>query len=231
MTTSGDSPHIGTLSEKSLHAALKAWVARPGDQFEVKVDGFVIDIVRGELLIEIQTGNFSAIKRKLARLLDHHRVHLLHPIAQQKWIVRQTAGGDVVGRRKSPKHGRVIDLFNGLVYIPHLLGHANLTIEVLLTHEEEVLRDDGKGSWRRKRWSIHDRRLLEVVAQMSFESPADIAGLLPPDLPQPFTNRELATALRCRPRLAQRATYTLRKAGALAVAGKRGQATLYAQVE
>ena len=47
---------IGTLNEKPLHAALKDWCARPGDQFEVFVDGFVVDIVRGNLLIEIQTG-------------------------------------------------------------------------------------------------------------------------------------------------------------------------------
>jgi hypothetical protein len=53
---------IGTLQETSLHSALKAWYARPGDRFEVFIDGFYIDIVRSELLIEIQTRNFSAIK-------------------------------------------------------------------------------------------------------------------------------------------------------------------------
>jgi hypothetical protein len=33
------------------------------DRFEVPVDGFVIDIVRDDLLIEIQTRNFSSLKR------------------------------------------------------------------------------------------------------------------------------------------------------------------------
>ena len=37
---------IGLLNEKPLHASLKQWYARPGDRFEVPVDGFVIDIVR-----------------------------------------------------------------------------------------------------------------------------------------------------------------------------------------
>ena len=45
---------IGTLNEKPLHAGLKEWVARPGDAFEQPVDGYVIDIVRDDLLIEIQ---------------------------------------------------------------------------------------------------------------------------------------------------------------------------------
>ena len=53
---------IGTLGEKSLHAELKQWYMQPGDLLEEMVDGFHIDIVRGKLLIEIQTTNFSSIK-------------------------------------------------------------------------------------------------------------------------------------------------------------------------
>jgi hypothetical protein len=73
---------IGTLSEKSLHAGLKQWYGRPSDQFEVPVDGYVIDIRRDDTLIEIQTRQLGAMKRKLAALLPNHPVHLLHPIAQ-----------------------------------------------------------------------------------------------------------------------------------------------------
>jgi hypothetical protein len=36
---------IGLLNEKPLHAALKQWYARPGDRFEVAVDGFVIELI------------------------------------------------------------------------------------------------------------------------------------------------------------------------------------------
>lgn len=220
-------PHIGTLAEKSLHASLKDWVAQPGDQFEVKIDGFVIDIVRGDKLIEIQTANFSALKRKLAILLEHHSIHLLHPIAQEKWIVRQTNNGNEISRRKSPKRGRLEDVFNQLVYIPHLLPHPNLTLEVLLTREEEILRNDGKGSWRRKRWSIHDRRLLNVVKREIFQSIDDFRIVLPSDTPQSFTNADLASALACHTRLAQKITYTLRHLGTITVAGKHGRSNLY----
>ena len=222
-----NTPHIGTLTERSLHAAIKEWYAQPGDRLEARVEGFVIDIVRGDLLIEIQTRNFSALKRKLARLLEHHPVHLLHPIAQEKWIVRQTTGGEFVRRRKSPKRGRVVDIFNELVYIPHLVTQPNFTLEVLLTRQEEILRDDGRGSWRRKRWSIHDHRLLDVLEHAKFESLADFCALLPPTLPQPFTNSDLATALKCRPPLAQKMTYTLRKMGGIMVVGKQGNVLLY----
>jgi 6-phosphofructokinase len=31
-----------------------------------------------------------------------HEVRLLHPVAREKWIVRQTAVGEAISRRKSP---------------------------------------------------------------------------------------------------------------------------------
>jgi hypothetical protein len=52
-------PGIGLLNEKPLHASLKAWYAQPEDRFEVPVEEFVIDIVRDDLLLEIQTSNLA----------------------------------------------------------------------------------------------------------------------------------------------------------------------------
>lgn len=218
--------NIGTLAEKSLHAGIKGWYGRPDDQFEVKVDGFVIDIVRGGQLIEIQTRHFGAMKRKLNRLLDKHPVLLLHPVAQEKWIVRQTAVGEPISRRKSPKRGRPLDLFSELMRIPHLLPHPNLTVGAVLTQQEEIWRDDGQGSWRRKGWSLHDHRLLNVVEMHTFASPTDLLTMLP-DLPQPFTNRQLAEAAKLRLNLAQRITYTLSRCGVLEQCGKIGRANAY----
>jgi hypothetical protein len=167
------------------------------------------------------------MKRKLKKLLPHHPVHLFHPIPAEKWIVRQTADGQPIGRRKSPKRGRLVDIFAELVRVPHLLPHPNLAVTVLLTQQEEIWRDDGQGSWRRKRWSVHDHRLLTVVDQCHFESTDDWLALLPDDLPRPFTNRQLAAALACRINLAQKTSYTLRHAGIIEVAGKEGNAWLY----
>ena len=38
---------IGTLNEKPLHAALKEWIAEESAAFEVKIDGYFIDVVQG----------------------------------------------------------------------------------------------------------------------------------------------------------------------------------------
>jgi hypothetical protein len=218
---------IGTLKENSLHADLKHWYARPGDELEAVLDGCVIDILRGELLIEIQTRNFSAIRPKLERLCQEHRLHLIHPIARERWIIKEHAGGAKVERRKSPRRGRIEHIFGELVRLPHLIGHPNLSIEVVLTREEEVRVDDGLGSWRRKGWSIRDRRLVGVVEQVVFTCAQDYLDLLPGDLPQPFTARELAEGLRLPLALAQKMVYCLRRADLLQIDGKRGRALLY----
>lgn len=73
-------PGIGLLNENQLHASLKQWYARPGDLLEVPVDGFVIDIVRDDLLIEIQTRNFASIKSKLTHLVRHHQCGFGHKV-------------------------------------------------------------------------------------------------------------------------------------------------------
>ena len=217
---------IGTLAERSLHAGIKEWYGQEGDQFEVALDGYVIDIVRGPQLIEIQTGNFTAIKKKLHHLLTHHPVHLLYPLAAEKWIVRQGEHGKIHGRRKSPKRASWLDAFHEMVRIPHLLAHPRLQVSLLRTRQEEIWVDDGRGSWRRKRWSIGDRRLLDVLELRTFSHPRDYLTLLPDDLPNPFTNAELARK-GLPPRLAQRITYTLSRCGVLVQSGKRGRAYLF----
>jgi hypothetical protein len=165
---------IGELSERSLHAALKQHLAQPGDQFEVKLGRYVIDLVRDDLLIEIQTRHLYALRPKLRRLLDDgRRIHLVHPLPAERWIVREDAAGRPVSRRKSPRHAAVHDIFTELVRLPDLAAHPNLTLEVLLIQEEQVWRDDGQGSWRRGRWSLVDRRLVGVRGAAVFGAPAD----------------------------------------------------------
>ena len=187
---------IGTLQETSLHAALKKRLARPGDQFEVELDGYFIDIIHGDLLIEIQTGNFTALKRKLGRLLPNHPVCVVYPIAQERWVRRITAENQQISRRKSPKRGRIEELFLELVRLPDLVIHPNFSLKALLIQEEVIWRDDGRGSWRRKGWSIADRLLLDVHEFRDFNKTADYLALLPNPLNYPFTNNDLVRSSR-----------------------------------
>jgi len=222
------SPGIGALNENPLHAALKAWYARPGDQVEVPVDGFVIDVVQDDLLVEIQTGNFSAIKPKLKQLTETHPLRLVYPVAHEKWLLKRARdGSQQTTRRKSPKRGRVTDVFWELVSFPRLLLRPNFSLEVVLIQEEEVRRYTGRRRWRRRGWVTEERRLLKVVERHRFENIADMAALLPEDLAVPFTTADLAKALDIRRKLAQKMAYCLRKMDVIRQTGKRGRAYLY----
>ena len=210
MTT--DNPnHIGTLNERSLHAALKELLMQPGDEQEVKLEGYFIDIVRGAELIEIQTGSFFPLKRKLAKLLEHHVVHLYHPLAVRKWIVRVDKEDTFLTRRKSPRKGNLFDLFDELLSLRSVVLHPNLWLHVLLIEVEEVWRDDGQGSWRKKYWSISDRRLVGVNDEVVLHSREDYLDLLPASLPEPFTNADLMKHAKCTKRMAGKASYALRE--------------------
>ena len=220
------------MQETALHAALKDYFAPPGSAKEVLVDGYWIDVVDGELLIEIQTRNFTAIRNKLAVLLEHHSVRLVHPIAQEKWIIRLPAEGDTpLSRRRSPRRGRVEHIFFELVRIPEMLTHPHFSIDIILTREEEIRREDGKGSWRRNGVSIENRRLIEVVDHHLFTIPSDLLVLIPADIVMPFTNRQLAEKLAIPQNLAARMSYCLKAMGLLAVVGKHNRSYLYQVLE
>ena len=218
--------HIGTLNEKPLHAALKTHYARPGDQFEVPLGGFHIDLVRDGLLVEFQTGNFGAMKRKLAALVPDHRIRLVYPIPAEKWIVKVDGDGRELSRRKSPKRGCVDDVFAELVFLPSLLAEPNFSLEVLMTREEEVRYKDSRKR-RRDGWATAERRLIEVADRWVFDRPADLADLLPGELPAEFTTADIARGTGKPLSIAQKMAYCLRASGAITPAGKQGRSILY----
>jgi hypothetical protein len=214
--------------ESSLHSAIKEWYFRRGDKLEAKIDGYVIDIKRDDLLIEIQTANFSAIKTKLQHLLSRHKVRLVYPVAEQKWIVHKSVtSGETFGRRRSPRKGCLLDLFRELIRIPSLFYNDNLSIEVLLIEQEEIWRNDGKGTWRRKGASIEDRKLISVSETKLFERKTDFLKVLPKDLPDPFSNRNLAENLRIHINRSRQITYSLRKIGVITQVGKHRNQMLF----
>jgi hypothetical protein len=207
---------------------VKSLLAEPGDRFEVPVGRFVIDLVRADgELVEVQTGGFGPLGKKLDVLLDEHRVRVVHPVAAERRIVRVDGDGEVLASRRSPKRATAVDVFDKLVAFPSLLTHPNLIIEVLLLREDHIRRPEPT----RKRGRTRDpgeRRLVELLDRVVLRTPDDILDALPPLPAEPFTTRELAALLRCSTMLAQRTLYCLRTIGLVEPVGKRGRAPLHA---
>lgn len=221
-------PHIGTLREKPLHASLKRWYSRPGDGVEIPVDGFVIDLVRGDLLIEVQTSGFSSMKQKVLSLLDAgHRVRIVHPIPVDRWIVKVDDDGTILSRRRSPRHGEPTDVFSELVSFPGSMAHPGLEVDLIMTIEEQYRAHTPDRAWRRKGWTVLERRLVDVVETLLLTGIDDLVALLPQGLPDEFTTADIATRLGRGKRTGQQMAYCLRTLGAVASVGKVGNSVLY----
>lgn len=206
--TSPAEPHIGTLNEGSLHAALKQRYSEPGDDFEVPLGRFVIDIRRPDLLVEIQTGSFGAMGKKLDHLLPDHKILLVYPIAVESYLVRPDAKP-----KKSPKKSSVYGLFNELVSIPTLLDHPNLTLDVVLVSVNKVQVEDPKARRGRGGWRTSDRVLREVLDTHRFETAEDLLSLLPDNLPPVFTTADMSEAGPFKRDVAQQMAYCFRALG------------------
>ena len=218
---------IGTLNEFSLHADIINYLAQKGDSLEADLEGYVIDILRGSKILEIQTKNLAKLMPKIKKLQSEYEIQVIHPIQAKKTIVRKNNEGEVVSKRVSPKKGRIEDIFDQLVHAPNIIKHPNVSLDILMIEAEEVWRDDGKGSWRRKYWSISERHLKKIIVEKTFNTNVDFLQLLPKSLPTNFTNKQLAEQLKIRHRLAGKITYTLKKMRLIEMVGKQGNAHIF----
>ena len=105
----------------------------------------------------------------------------------------------------------------------HVFPHPNLSVEVVAVEIDEV-------RVTRRRWpgyAIRDRSLRAIVATQTLRDPADLLGLLPDDLVDPFTTRDLAERLGKPLAFAQRVAYCLRLSNAVETIGKAGNRRIY----
>jgi hypothetical protein len=222
---------IGILKENSLHAEIKNWYRQANDILEDKLDGYLVDIVRGDLLIEIQISHFYSLREKLAKLLPDHTIRLVYPIPVCKWISRYDINGNVlIRRRKSPKQNQIHSLFEELIYLPTQFMHPNFSLEVLLIEQEDIWFNDGMGSWRRQHWSIADRKLWAVYGRTVFFEPKDFSALLPDDLPKLFTSQDIANRTGFPRSLVRKMLYCLYKMNQVEIVGTKKRFRLYSVV-
>ena len=165
------------LREGPLHASIKDWCARPGDRAEVRIERWVIDLVRADgELVEVQTGGFGPLGPKLDALLDGHRMRIVHPVPAERRILRVDDDGEVVRERRSPRMpGAAIAVLDKLVAFPSLLAHPHLTVEVLLC--QKAPRPPHRNPFgARRRGRDPGQELVEVLDSISTRSPRRRAG-------------------------------------------------------
>jgi len=188
-----------------VHAALKEMVAEPGDELEVRLDNFVIDIRRGDLLIEVQTQSFASMGRKLDALLDRFRIRIVHPVAITTYLHRPSKPV-----RRSPKKGNRFSILDELVSVPTLIDHPGFSVDVVLMEIDRHQRRDPAARRGRGGWRTVDKTIRRIDRWESFETGADVLAMLPSDLPEVFTTADMAKGGVVDRSAAQKLAYVLR---------------------
>jgi hypothetical protein len=214
--------------ESSLHRQLKLFYGGHVDDVEVQVDGYRIDaVVRGRLF-EIQQASLSALRDKVRDLLERHRVVVVKPLVSRKLLIRRDQpGGEIVSTRFSPIHESVLHLFEDLVHFVNVFPHPRLTLEVVLTEQEEHRITRVRRRRRGPDYRVQDRLLTQIVSTTKLKTAADLRRLLPASLPPSFTTGDLASHAQIPRWLAQKMAYCLRKTGAIELLGKQRNSLLY----
>lgn len=215
---------IGTLGEKTLHAALKKYLAPEELHREVRVGRYVADIVNEAGIMEIQTGSFGRLREKLDFFLDHYPVTVVYPVAAVKWLINVEADGSLSPRRKSPKRGGGWELLPELFSLREQLRRPRLGFLVPLLEVEEYRLRDGRGRRGYTRWERMPVRLLGEVAAPCRE---EAWRLLPPGLPQAFTAKDFRRLGRFSGMKGSLALSAARELGAIERIGSKGRAYLY----
>ncbi len=226
---------IGTLSEKSLHAAIKLYFEPHQDCQEIKIGDFVADIVGEDGIIEIQTRAFSKMKRKLSQFLAVSPVTVVHPIIVNKSVVCiDEKTGEITSKRKSPKHGDIYSIFDELWGIKEYLTNENLSVCLMMIDAEEIRLYGGEvpkyGKKRQrspKGYFKSDRLPTKLHDEIYIRSLYDYRIFIPKNLPEKFTVKDFSSAAGISYFSAGQAAHLLSDIGVLERVGKIGNAYLY----
>ena len=222
-----DSKAIGTLSEKTLHAILKEYLEENQLYHEVKVENFYADICKDNNIIEIQTRSLNKLRPKLDIFLKKYDVTICYPINHIKyleWIDCET--GEVSARRKSPKVGKIADMFYELYKIKMYINNPHFHFKVLLVDVVEYRNLDGWSENKKRGSSRYERIPLNLVEEVNFDVIADYSVFLE-GLDEEFTNEDFAKHQKINIRYASIGTNILCSLGLIEKYKKAGRKIVY----
>ena len=180
---------IGTIGEKTLHAVLKEYFEPHKENQEVRVGGYVADIVGENGVIEIQTRQFNKLLKKLECFLEYCDVTVVYPIPQVKylsWIDMDT--GEVTAKRKSPKKGSIYDAAPELYRIKYTLDNPRMNLCLCMLEVEETRYLNGWSRDKKRGSSRCDRVPTGLNGEIYLHCPDDYRIFIPEGLEGEFTS-------------------------------------------
>ena len=211
---------IGILSEKTLHAVIKAFCDEDRSHHEQRLEGYVADIFDGNRVTEIQTRSFRNLREKLAVFTKKYPVTVVYPLVMQttvRKVLKDT--GEVLKPRKSPKKGSFHSFLFELYELMDLVSDPNIKFRVLQVNIEEYRLVKNE----KDRGEKGDRIPSALLGDYSFDLAEDFAELLPEALPSCFTAEEYSKAARLHKSDVYRELKVFVRLGVLKEAEKQGR--------
>ncbi|MEG1719066.1 MAG: hypothetical protein RR306_01960 [Clostridia bacterium] len=219
---------VGTLKEKTLHSILKNYFEPNIDNHEIRVGRYVADIKNSSGIIEIQTRNFTTLRKKLDLFLKTEKVTIVYPIAKRKWISWcNMETYEVSKKRKSPKTGSVFDAFYELYKIKSYLTNKNLTLCIVLLDIEEYRFLNGYSSDKKRGSSRFESIPISLEDEVYLSSLSDYQRLIPKELADTFTVADYKKVAKISPRAASLALNVLKNINAVTKVSKNRNAIVY----
>jgi len=200
--------------ERSLHKILKFYL-EPDESFhEIKVNGSIADIKKGDEIIEIQTRSMSRLLPKLEKFLPDHKVTVVYPLDHTKyirWIDKKT--GETTERRKSPKSATVFDSVYELYNIRRFIGDRNLSLKLIFLNVEEYRYRNEMAFGKRRNKVRAERIPTSIEYAVDIREPDDYRIFIPNGLADHFSVADFNRAVGGRFSYGYSAISILRAAG------------------
>lgn len=191
---------ITTYKERALHHSLKTYFCSDETKHEIKIGKFVADVCNENTIFEIQTGNFSPLRKKIQFYLENtdFEIVIVRPIAQNRRIFWLDEFGELKkAPRLSSKHENLASGIADIHYLYELLGNSRLSFCFVLMEIDEIRLLDGYGKQKKIRATSVDRVAGEIYSLRYIKDAEDVKNALFPLLPnEPFGREELSKALK-----------------------------------
>ena len=222
---------IGTKSEYRLHGALKYYF-QPDDRFhEVKVGRYLCDAVTedGNGVIEIQTRSFNRLKSKIEALTKEKTVTVIYPVITEKTVYVTYEQSGETSVRKSPKKGKITDIFKELYSLRDYLCEPNLHFKIALLRADELRLYKGTKEGRKAfAKPISTERIpTELIEVIDLSCPGDYLRFIPEGIPEYFTSQTFARYCSVTKTDASYMLKPLTVLGLLSRIGKKGNSYIY----
>lgn len=219
---------IGIQKEKILHKIIKYYLSNNPNNHEIKIGRMFADVVLDNIIYEIQTQHFNALRNKLDKFLETNKVVIVYPTFRNKILHSITENGEYIKTNKSPKKGTPLSLFVELYKISKYLNHPNLSFKILYFDIEEYRTVVPKKHYKSQGYIKYMQVPIELIEEYNLKEKSDIIDLLKEyNLSKPFTATDFSKISKISYNKATAAIRSLSTLGIIENIGKDGRKNIW----